>query len=129
VAGKYSSQKIYELIYKVPIAPVTFALIWKTKCQPKQKLFFWLLLHDKLNTKSVLRRRNMDLDSYTCENCIQQKEETWDHLFLKCGFTKRCWELVGITPTQSLNPHNTVHDMRRKLAKPWFMETMVTMMW
>jgi hypothetical protein len=30
-ADKYSSQKIYKLIHKVPEALDTFALIWKTK--------------------------------------------------------------------------------------------------
>jgi hypothetical protein len=90
VADKYSSQEIYELIDKVLATPDTITLTWKSKCQPKQKMFFWLLQHDRLNTKLVLNRRNTDLDSYTCENYIQQKEETWDHLFLKCSFAKRC---------------------------------------
>jgi hypothetical protein len=126
---KYSSQRVYKLIHKIPEVPDTFALAWKTKYQPKQKLFFWLLLHDRLNTKHVLKRRKMDLDSYTCENCIWQKEETWNHLFLRCSFAKRCWEIVGITPTCSSNPHLAVWGIRRKLAQPWSMKTFITMMW
>lgn len=88
IADKYSSRKIYEIKHKVPEAPYTFALIWKAKCQPKNILL--ATLHYKQNTKSVLKRREMELDSYTCDNCIRQKEETWSHLFLKCSFTKRC---------------------------------------
>jgi hypothetical protein len=75
-ADKYSSQKIYKIIHKLLEVPDTFALVWKTKYQPKQKLFFWLLLHDRLNTKQVLKRTKMGLDSYKCENCIRQKKET-----------------------------------------------------
>jgi hypothetical protein len=41
-----------------------------------------------------------------------QKEETWNHLFLRCSFAKRCWEIVGITPTRSTNPHLAVRGMR-----------------
>jgi hypothetical protein len=126
---KYSSQRIYKLIHKAPKVSDTFALVWKTKCQPKQKLFFWLLLHDRLNTKHVLKRRKMDLGSYTCENCIRQKEEIWNNLFLRCSFAKRCWKIIGIAPTRSINSHLAVRDMRRKLAQPWFTETIIIMMW
>jgi hypothetical protein len=66
-----------------------FALLWRSKCQPKQKLFFWLFLHDRLNTKAMLKRRNMELESYTCENCILQKEDIIAHLFIRCNFARR----------------------------------------
>lgn len=35
--------------------------IWKSWCQLKHKIFFWLLLKDRLNTRDILRRRNMHL--------------------------------------------------------------------
>jgi hypothetical protein len=35
-----------------------------------QGLFFWLLMKNRVNTRGVLRRRNMLLDDYTCEMCI-----------------------------------------------------------
>lgn len=73
---------------KPPSTP-TFVQLWKAKCQPKHKLFFGLLLHDRFNIRDVLRR-TMELDFYTCENCIQLEKETWDHFFLKCSFAKRC---------------------------------------
>jgi hypothetical protein len=34
------------------------------------------------STKIGYKLKNMTLDSYTCENCILQKEETSEHLFL-----------------------------------------------
>jgi hypothetical protein len=68
-----------------------FRSLWKNKCQPKHKVFFWLWLKNKLNTRDMPRRKNMTLESYTCENCIWQKEETLYHLFLKCNFVKACW--------------------------------------
>jgi hypothetical protein len=50
---------------------------------------FWLLLQDKLNTRGLLRRKHMHLDSYTCELCLLQKEERLRHLFLACPFAKK----------------------------------------
>lgn len=77
----------------------TYVQMWKSKCQPKQKFFFWLILWGRLNTKSMLKRRNIELDSYTCEKCILQKDETLSHLFFRCNFVMRCWSLIGVTPT------------------------------
>jgi hypothetical protein len=37
----------------------------------------------------MLRRKNVDLDSYTCEMYLRQKEETLRHLSLRCPFTKK----------------------------------------
>jgi hypothetical protein len=67
-----------------------FKWLWASKCQPKNKVFFWLLLQDKLNIRDRLRRRDMELESYTCENCILQRNETIYHLFLRCNFVKNC---------------------------------------
>jgi hypothetical protein len=85
--------------------------IWMVKNRPTQYTprygkqnanqntsFFWMLLKDRLNTRSFLRRRSMPLDSYTCENCILQQEETILHLFVRCNFARRCWPMIGTTP-------------------------------
>jgi hypothetical protein len=78
----FSSIKVYKrLIGSQPVHPA-HRWLWKSSCQPKHKIFFWLLMHDKLNTRGRLRRRNMHLDSYVCELCILQREETLRHLFL-----------------------------------------------
>jgi hypothetical protein len=34
-----------------------------------------VVLKDRLNTRGLLRRKNMQLDSYTCEMCLLQKVE------------------------------------------------------
>jgi hypothetical protein len=44
----------------------------------------------------MLKRRNMQLDSYVCELCIHQSEEKLGHLFFKCPFAKNCWAAIGI---------------------------------
>ena len=46
-----------------------FRWVWKSFCQPKHKVFCWLLLKDRLSTRNILRRKNMQLESYNCELC------------------------------------------------------------
>jgi hypothetical protein len=69
-AQEYSSQKVYKHIAGEDFVHPVFRWLWKSKCQPKHKVFFWLFLMDRLNTRSMLRKRNIPMDSYTCENCI-----------------------------------------------------------
>jgi hypothetical protein len=63
--------------------------LWHSICQQKYKVFFWLLLQDRLNTRGLLRRKHMHLESYTCELCLLQKEERLRHLFLAYPFAKK----------------------------------------
>jgi hypothetical protein len=69
------------------------------------------------------------LDTYTCENCIMQKEETIPHLFLKCNYVKRCWKEIGLAQPRTSNPHLAVQRIRRQLAKLWSMEVVIVMLW
>ncbi|GJN28090.1 hypothetical protein PR202_gb16173 [Eleusine coracana subsp. coracana] len=49
----------------------------------------------------MVRRRNITLESYTCEMCILQHEETLRHLFFRCNFARQCWSSIGINLTIS----------------------------
>jgi hypothetical protein len=72
--GQFSVHKVYQALSgHMPTHPV-FNLLQLCKCQPKHKIFFGLLLHDKLNTRERLRRRHMDLDTYTCETTSFRKQ-------------------------------------------------------
>jgi hypothetical protein len=94
----FSSQKAYShLIGNQPTHPL-FSWLWKSKCQPKHKVFFWLLLKNRLNTRSFLRRRSMPLDSFTCDNCILHMEETVIHLFFQMQFCSEMLVIIGHPP-------------------------------
>jgi hypothetical protein len=51
---KYSSQRSYKHMPGGEHAHPISKWMWKSKCQPKQKNFFWVLLKDRLNTRSLL---------------------------------------------------------------------------
>lgn len=66
---KFSSSKAYRKLIGHHHTDPVFKWIWKNFCQPKHKVFTWLLLKDRLSTRNILRRKNMHLDSYNCEFC------------------------------------------------------------
>jgi len=87
----FSTSKAYShLIGHLQVHPM-FHRIWKSSCQNKHKVFFWLLLRDRLSTRELLRRRNTHLLSYNCACCTHDVEETLSHLFLTCPFAQVCW--------------------------------------
>jgi hypothetical protein len=106
-----------------------YRLLWKNKCQPKHKVFFWLWLKNRLNTRNMLKRKNMTLESYTCENCIWQKEETLYHLFLGCNFAKACWNSIGLIPPRIASPEVAATNLKQQLNVPFSMEIIILMTW
>lgn len=107
-----------------------FLWIWKSKCQMKHKVFFfWLLLRDRISTIELLRRRNMELDSYTCELCILQRTESVAHLFLKCNFAKTCWQSIGISVITTRPMLQIFRQLKDKIQNPFFMEIIILMSW
>jgi hypothetical protein len=80
--GTSFSAKIYKLNFEHIQAPLFSPWIWKSKCTPKIKSFFWLLANDHLSTKDMLIRKNFNLnDNSLCRICNDGLLETRDHLF------------------------------------------------
>jgi hypothetical protein len=55
----YSVKKFYNLIYDLFQAHPIFKAVWRSRCTPRVKFFIWLILVDRLNTKTMLSRRNI----------------------------------------------------------------------
>jgi hypothetical protein len=106
-----------------------FTWLWHSICQQKHKVFFWLLLQDKLNTRGLLRRKHIHLDSYTFELCLLQKEERLRHLFLACLFAKNCWGIIGIQVPSWMQPQRAIRRIKRSLGVLFAMEIIITMCW
>jgi hypothetical protein len=87
-SAEYSSRKAYKHLSGSSQVQPSFGWIWRS-CQMKHKVFYWLLLQNRLNTRSMLRRRHMIMDSYACEPCLRQVDESNRHLFFRCSFAKK----------------------------------------
>lgn len=55
---------------------LAYKWLWNSSCQPRRKFFLWLLLKDRLSTCGLLKRRNMELESYSCVLCHFDTEKT-----------------------------------------------------
>uniref|UniRef100_A0A453KKL1 Reverse transcriptase zinc-binding domain-containing protein n=1 Tax=Aegilops tauschii subsp. strangulata TaxID=200361 RepID=A0A453KKL1_AEGTS len=52
---------------------------------------------DRLNTRNMLKRRHYNIGStFDCLLCGTHTEETVEHLFSHCSFSKECWQALGI---------------------------------
>ena len=78
----FSSKKGYQHFSGHRHVHVNFWWLWKSSCQNKHKVFFWLLLHNRLSTRNILRRKSMHLPSYNCVLCSSGIEETLSHQIL-----------------------------------------------
>jgi hypothetical protein len=87
-SGIFTSKQAYENMKGHLSAPLQFQWMWKSKCQGKHKVFFWLLLNDRLNTQNLLRRKRFHLQSTNCVMCSHNVEETLHHLFLSVNLHK-----------------------------------------
>lgn len=70
----------------------------------KVKVFGWLLLIDRLNTRDMLDRKHCapDGSDLTCVICSSGARETLQHLFFHCTFSSECWAQFGIVWDLSL---------------------------
>ena len=121
--------KVYRLLIGHSTLDPVYKWLWKSCCQPKHKVFFWLLLKDRLSTRNILRRRNLHLDSYTCVLCTSLAEETLEHLFLDCPFSAMCWNIINVViPLQSTFP-DIFSQIRDQLASPFAMNAIILISW
>jgi len=87
------------------------------------------MLKDRLNTKNILRRKKMDLNSYQCALCSFLVEENSQHLFLNYDFAKMCWDVIGVDiPLMSSFP-DVIPTMKYHISSQFFMETIIMICW
>ena len=130
-AEGFQSRKFYLHCFRDEVADKGFEWIWKSKCTNKWKVFAWLLLADRLNTRNLLKRKSMKLrdDDYSCLLCSTSLEETVEHLFFECDFSKLCWGELGISWPASGNRLQLLHAAKEVWMQPMFMEIFIVAAW
>ena len=64
----YTSRRFYTYIFSNVEAHQIFKEVWKSCCTRRVKFFAWLILVDRLNMKSMLRRRHLNIhDDDLCD--------------------------------------------------------------
>lgn len=84
-------------------------------------------MKDRLSTRGLLRRRNMDIEVYTCVLCDEQVEETVEHLFLHSA--QDCWRTINLNVNLSTSPLSNLESFRSQLNRSFLMEIIILMSW
>ena len=127
--GEYAPSKTYRFLVGQRNVHQVYNWLWKCYCQPKHKVFFWLLLKDRLSTRNILRRKNMQLDSFLCVLCNTSEEETCQHLFIDCPFAKQSWDLLNISFQNGTNINDCITQIRNQSHPVFFMMVAILMCW
>jgi hypothetical protein len=62
-SGVFTSKQAYDSLIGQRQASAAYQWIWKSCCQGKVKVFFWLLLNDRLNIRNLLQRKQFHISS------------------------------------------------------------------
>ena len=104
--------------------------IWKSRCLPKLKVFLWLLLKDRLNTKDLMVRKHWHVEGgHSCVLCDDDVLETRDQLFFTCPFANRCWDTIHIDFENIGHIHSRILKTKSDFTGPCFMEIFATAAW
>lgn len=125
---QFSSSNAYRHLLGTRDVHPVFQWIWRSNCQHKHIVFFWLLLKDRLSTRSLLRRRSMELPSYCCVLCSLSVEETQSHLFLECQFAQVCWNILNLQVLH-FEPYQVLQAFRDQLNVVFSMDIIILLAW
>lgn len=125
----FSSARAYKHLSGTSLAHPIYRWLWKSSCQNKHIIFFWLLIKDRVSTRGLLRRRMMELEDYSCVLCDGQIEETLEHLFLYCPFAAECWSYLNLVITQTEDLMEIIQQLKIQLNQPFFMEVIILQCW
>jgi hypothetical protein len=128
--SRYTSKKYYSYVFKNVEAHPIFKIIWKSRCIPRVKFFAWLIFVDRLNTKDMLQRRNMQVQgTQACVLCDMGSLETLEHLFFDCPFAKECWQKIGVNWDTTLSLPDRFHHGQSTHNIPCFTEVTLIAAW
>ena len=91
-SGHYSTASAYRAQFLGLVLSPMDQMVWKPWAPPKVKFFAWLALQDRIWTADRLAKRGWP-NCGPCPLC-RGVQECGTHLFFRCRFTLRLWNLV-----------------------------------
>jgi hypothetical protein len=129
-SSKFKTRDFYDFCFRYIRPPEYIAMIWKSKCMMKHKVFAWLMLVDRINTRDMLRRRNLDIGTnFSCMTCDSGQDATRNHLFFGSGFTTDCWAELGLTWNTNLRLEDMIADGKTTWSHALFIEIVILGAW
>jgi len=110
--GIYSTKSAYTFLQEANrevLEDSASKIIWSLKIPPRATAFSWRLLENRIPTRANLRRRQVEMPSYSCPLC-ESEEETASHVLFNCTKTRNLWweamswvNRVGPLPIEPMN--------------------------
>ena len=110
--GNYSTKSAYILLQEAgreALEDNASKIIWSLHIPPRAKAFSCRLFKNRISTRANLRRRQVEMPSYSCPLC-ESAEETTSHVLFNCTKTTILWweamswvNRVGPLPTEPKN--------------------------
>jgi hypothetical protein len=94
---------------------IPYKFLWKSKLPHKIKVFFWLVVRNKILTKDNLKKRSW-IGSLNC--CFCGVDESIDHLFFQCPIAKYMWRVIQVALNLRLIPKSIKNLYDNWLCKP-----------
>jgi hypothetical protein len=127
---KYSPARYYRFLFEQVPKDAALNAIWSSKALPKLKVFMWLLMLDRLNTRDIMLRKNWHVDSGPdCLLCTDAPLEFRDHLFFSCEFATLCWDFIHIHWDVTLPLSQRYMVAKSGFQGPCFMEVVACSAW
>jgi hypothetical protein len=128
--SKYSSARFYSFLFeRVPKNEIMIT-IWSSKTLPKIKVFLWLLMLDRLNTRDLMDRKKWRIDSgLDCSLCHLSVRETRSHLFFECAFARDCWNSINIQWPSDKSLAEGFWEVKTNFQGPCFVEIFACAAW
>ena len=127
--AKFSAKKVYNIMATTIAAPPPFSWIWKSCVQLKHKIFFWLLIQDRLNTRDLLGRKNFYIEDKSCVLCHNDINESRTHLFFGCEFSQIFWWKLNQEWNVDLDLIDMLLDGRNRANQKCFKEFLIIGCW
>ena len=128
--SSYTPTKYYKFIFSLVPRDRALDLVWKSKSLPKLRVFMWLLIHDRLNTKDLMLRKHGNFDGGPhCVLCNNSSLENRYHLFFDCPFAVACWNSVHITWNTQVSVSQRILDACHSFTGPCFVEVVAYATW
>lgn len=129
--GPFSAKSYYKVMHAHMPPDEPSKWLWSSRCTMKIKVFAWLLLNDRLNTRDMLLRRHwrsLDEDN-NCPICPTQTLEARDHLIFTCVFATRVRNYLQILWQQGLSPKKCILQASRSFGDPFFLKVVFVASW
>ena len=121
--GIYSSSRYYHHCFKDQHASKVYSWIWESKVMLRIKVFAWLLVSDRLNTRDMLRRRHWNVtEELHCVMCPTHETEDWMHLFFHCSFSMRVWNYLQIQWEDGGSFEEVFKSARSRFRQPFLLK-------